>query len=417
MTHAMNLSPSPAEFAASAESELHEGMLKFWLECSVDEENGGFHGEVDQEGTPRPDAEKGSVLNARILWSFSAVARAFPERSDYRKLADRAYDYLREHFIDPEFGGTYWSVDAQGKPLDMQKKTYGQAFAIFGLAEYYALTGSKDALESAVSLYELLEEHALETTHGGYLESLDRSWAPLEEMQLSAVDLPAPKSFNTNLHVLEAYTRLYRAWEDSTLHDAIADLLRIHLDEMFSDHTEHFGPFFTEDWSPISGTVTYGHDIEAAWLLHDAAELLDDDELLQRVRKLVETVAESTLRDGVDATYGGIFHKGEPDGEIDMDKHWWPQVEGATGFLDAWRLTGEPRFYDAAWGCWSTGLRMHKDVERGEWHYITDREGTPRPGMPKIGFWKCPYHGVRTCLEIIRRLTAPVEPGETAEQG
>ncbi len=405
----MTQAPSPAEFAAAAEKELHEGILKFWVDRSVDEENGGFHGEIGAEGRPVADAPKSLVLNARTLWALSSAARHSPDHPDYRALADRACAYLLERFVDREHGGLFWSLDTQGRPLDTRKQVFGQAFTIYGLAEYHKLTQDESVLEAAIDLYDLLEEHAMDTTYGGYIESMAADWSPLEVMRLSERDLEAPKSFNTNLHVMEAYANLFTTWKDPTLEDALTDIVRVHLDHIYSAEGGHFLLFFNNDWKPMGDGISYGHDIEASWLLHWAAEMLEDSELVTRVRLMVKAVAEATLRDGIDKEVGGIFHEGHASGDqVDTDKHWWPQIEAAVGFLDAWQLLGDQRFYDAAWSCWDFAQTHLRDARIGEWHPRADRHGTPFPGESRAGFWKCPYHTVRGCQEIVRRLNEPM---------
>jgi mannobiose 2-epimerase len=401
--------PPPRAFAESATRELLDDILPFWCRHAVDDAGWGFHGAVDAQGKPLPGAERGLVLNARIAWTFSAICRAHPSRSDSLLLARRACDALFGPFSDSEHGGFFWTVAPIGEPLDTRKQTYGQAFAIYGLCEFHALTGDARALELARRTFALVEQHCRDWTLGGYVESLARDWTPMARMQLSERDLEAPKSFNTNLHVLEAYTSLLRLWRHAPLHDALAELVRIHLDHIYDAATGRFRLFFDNEWRPLSDGISYGHDIEAAWLLHLAARTLGDNELLRRTRALVLSVADAVLACGFDAVHGGVFYNGDPGGPVDRDKHWWPQVEGAVGFLDAWELSSEPartRYYQAAWRCWDFALTHLRDREHGEWRQRSTADGRPTGDGEKISLWKCPYHNARACLEIQRRLSA-----------
>lgn len=398
----MSKIPTPPEFAASAEKELHDVILSFWLKRGFDNARGGFYGELDPKGVPVPTAEKGAILNARILWTFSAAARIFM-REDYAKAADRAYEYFINHFIDREFGGVFWSIDANGQMTDGKKQIYAQAFAMYGLSEYYALTGNKRALDEAMALFHCIEEHGAEPTHSGYWEARARDWKPMADIRLSSRDMNVPKSFNTHLHVLEAYMRLQEVAPNEAVKKALRELVRIHVDHIYNPDNGHLGLFFDVDWKSLSETVSYGHDIEAVWLIQRAAEDVGDAELLKKVRDMNLHVAETTLREGI-APDGGIYYEGFPDGRIDRDRHWWPQVEASLGFLCTWKLSGEKKYYDAAWRVWNYGCSHIRNNEIGEWYFRVDDDGKPYTDIPMASFWKCPYHGGRACMEIVGRL-------------
>jgi len=394
--------PSPIEFAATAESELHQVILSFWLKRSFDESKGGFYGEIDPSGVPVPGADKGAILNARILWTFSAAARIF-KRDDYAAAAKRAYDYFTAHFIDREFGGTYWALDCDGAPKDDKKQIYAQGFSIYGLAEYYALTGDSKALEEALAIVDCVEKFGTEPVHSGYWEARSRSWQPMADLRLSSRDMNVPKSFNTHLHVLEAYMRLFEVAPSEFLRTRLAELVRIHADHIYNPDTGHLELFFDEEWKSLSPTVSYGHYIAAVWLLQRAAEDVGDAALLKKVFDMNVHVAETTLREGI-APDGGIYYEGFQDGRIDRDRHWWPQVEAALGFVCAWRLTGKKKFYNAAWRVWDYGRSHLRNKEIGEWYFRVDDEGKPYADIPMASFWKCPYHGGRACMELFEKL-------------
>jgi mannobiose 2-epimerase len=300
--------------------DLRENVLPFWAREAVDRERGGFHGYVSDEGVVDPLAPKGGVLCARILWTFSAVLRRTGNEA-HRQVADRAFAYLRDRFSDPEHGGTYWMLDHAGRPVSDRKQTYALAFSLYALAEYHRATGSGDALERAVSLYRSIERHAADPRDGGYWEARARDWSPLEDVRLSDKDLNAPKSMNTHLHVMEAYANLLQAWEDASLRERLRDVVALHLDRIVDPATGHLRLFFDERWAPVSRMVSYGHDIEASWLLVEAAEAAGDRALLERAKATAVRLARVTLAEGVDAEHGGVFAERHEDERLDDEKH------------------------------------------------------------------------------------------------
>ncbi len=383
--------------------DLDGNVLPFWAREAVDEENGGFLGLLSEDAVPEPLAPKGGVLCARILWTYSA---ALSRSGDpvHRRMADRAFDELTGRFWDPEHGGTYWMLDGRGRPLSDRKQTYALAFSLYGLVEYHRATGSAEALERAVELHRAIEAHASDPAHGGYGEARARDWGPLADVRLSEKDLNAPKSMNTHLHVMEAYASLLRAWDDPGLRERLRAVVALHLDRILDPATFHLVLFFDERWAPLSRTVSYGHDIEASWLLVEAAEAAGDPALLERAKAAAVRMARVTLAEGVDAEHGGVFAERHEDGRLDDEKHWWMQAEAVVGFLNAYELTGEPTFLDAAERAWRFASRFLIDREHGEWRWRTRRDGARIPGLPKVEPWKCPYHNSRAALETIARV-------------
>jgi mannobiose 2-epimerase len=284
-----------------------------------------------------------------------------------------------------------------------RKQVYGQAFAIYALAEYHAATGRREPLDLAVATQGLVEAHARDQRHGGYLEAFGRGWEPIADMRLSAVDLNEPKSQNTHLHVMEAYTRLLGVWPDPALRGQLAEILGLMLGRIVNPRTCHLGLFFAGDWALRSDRISYGHDIEAAWLLCQAADALGDPVLQERIRPLAARIAEVTLAEGVDAD-GGVYNEGAPSGLTNTNKEWWPQAEAVVGFLNAFQVSGEERFLVAAQRTWDFIEKRIIDRSRGEWLRGVTRDGRVLDGELKVGFWKCPYHNGRTGLEATRRL-------------
>jgi mannobiose 2-epimerase len=383
--------------------DLRENVLPFWVREVVDPEHGGFHGYVSDDGVVDPLAPKGGVLCARILWTYSAALRRTGDEA-HRRMADRAFAYLRDRFWDAEHGGTYWMLDHAGRPVADRKQTYALAFSLYALAEYHRATGSGEALERAIALYRSIDAHATDPVDGGYWEARARDWSPLEDVRLSDKDLNAPKSMNTHLHVMEAYTNLRRAWEDPGLRERLRAVVALHLDRILDPATSHLLLFFDEGWAPVSRMVSYGHDIEASWLLVEAAEVAQEPALLERAKATAVRMARVTLAEGVDAEHGGVFAERREDGRLDDEKHWWMQAEAVVGFLNAWELTREEPFLAAAERTWAFVERFLVDRVHGEWRWRVRRDGTAIPGLPKVEPWKCPYHNSRAALEVADRV-------------
>jgi len=377
-----------------------QSILQYWMFNTPDEKQGGFLGRIDENDRPHPDAPKGLVLNSRILWSFSAAWRITGQWI-YRPVAKRAFDYLLEHFFDGQYGGVFWSLDAAGHPLNTRKQIYGQAFTLYSLSEYYRATGDQAVLDMAIDLYRLIEEHSFDPTHDGYFEAFAQDWQPLEDLRLSEKDVNEAKTTNTHLHILEAYTTLYAAWPDHQLGGKIRGLLELFATRILDPATGHLILFFTTDWQQRSRLISYGHDIEAAWLLNEAALALGDRGWTEKTSRLCLEMADRTL-EGLDKD-GGLWYEKE-EGRLIAEKHWWPQAEAMVGFLRAWSISGDHRWWDRSTAVW-TFVKEHLRHPQGkEWYWGVDAAGTPMMGQDKAGFWKCPYHNSRACMQILHTL-------------
>ena len=384
--------------------ELEGNILPYWLETVRVRDGWGHHGWIGMDGRVKMDSPRGGVLYARILWAYSASARALG-RADLVEAARAAYRDLADHFHDREHGGFYWMLDAKGNVIDDRKQIYAQAFAVYGLSEYAALTGDAGALTLARETFDLVCRHAIDPAHGGYLEARDRQWGPTRDNRLSSRDMNAPKSMNTHLHVLEAWTCLYRVDPSPVVREALTavyDWMRTHV---VDDAESRMQLFFSMDWTKESTTTSFGHDIEGSWLLHEAAEVLGEPGRIADVRELAVRMASEVLDKGLDREYGGLFNE-IADGHLETEKIWWVQAEALVGFFNAWQISGEDRFLDAALNIWQFIDRHVVDHEGGEWFWETDRKGRPVPRRPKVEPWKCPYHNARACLEMMHRLDA-----------
>ncbi|HZZ20166.1 MAG TPA: AGE family epimerase/isomerase [Opitutaceae bacterium] len=401
---------NPAEatdYLNRIEDDLRHNILPFWIEKVANRETKSFVASLTNDLEVDATAERGALLTSRILWTYSAAYIQFGD-PDYLAMAELAYEDLSVHFEDKENGGYWWSIAADGTVTGDRKQVYGQAFAIYALTEFHVASGKQEALDKAVATYRLVEKHA-RANHGGYLEAFSRTWQPIPDMRLSEIDMNEPKSQNTHLHVMEAYSRLLVVWPDTGLRKALAELLQIMLVRILNPKTGHLGLFFSEDWKPKSDRISYGHDIEAAWLLMRAAESLGEPAIVKVIRPLALRIAEATLDEGVDED-GGVYNQGAPHGLItDSNKEWWPQAEAVIGFIDTYQHSGEEKYLNAAFKTWNFIELRLIDHMRGEWFRGVTKEGEVLDTELKVSFWKCPYHNGRTGLEATRRLRSIIE--------
>lgn len=391
-------------YAARAEVELRDDILPFWIRHAVDHERGGFYGQITNDLHVIAGAARGALLSSRILWTFSAAYRRYADPA-YLEMAHHAYVDLLAHFWDDTYGGLFWEGSADGRPTNTRKQIYGQAFGIYGLSEYHRATGDPEALERAIDLFRLIESHAREPVYGGYLEAFGRDWAPIDDVRLSVIDLNAPKSQNTHLHLLEAYTNLLRAWDNLELRRAQVALLDVLLERIIDPLTGHMTLFSDLDWRPMSDRISFGHDIEASWLIVEAAEVLGDPTLLEWVRIRGLELARVTLSEGFDAD-GALLYEAGPEGLSKTEKEWWPQAEAVVGLINAYQLGGDPTYLQAAYRTWDFIAHCLIDPVHGEWFRYVTRAGEVGWDEPKVSFWKCPYHNGRACMEMAERLRA-----------
>lgn len=378
-------------------------ILDYWINNAQDITAGGFYGKINNHNHVIPGAPKGSVLNARILWSFSA-AYNLSGKKEYLEIADRAYQYIVMHFIDKMYGGAYWTTDHAGNKLDAKKQVYASAFVIYAFSEYYKTTGKEEALNEAKVLFRLLVNKSYDQHKTGYLEAFTEDWQPINDLRLSAKDANEKKTMNTHLHVVEAYTNLYRVWPDETLKEQITALLNNFLDHFIDAGNGHLNLFFDEDWNKRSALISYGHDIEAAWLLLESAEVINDARLIERLKTCAVKISEATL-EGMDAD-GGLWYEYDPvEDHLVKEKHWWVQAEAMVGFFNTWQITGNDKYLDLSLMNWDFVKDNILDKKNGEWFWGVDVHGQVMAAEDKAGLWKCPYHNSRACIEIIKRIT------------
>lgn len=397
------------ELKLSVRQLLEENILRYWLDKMTDYENGGYYGQRDGNDELHPTADKGAILNARILWTFSAAYRVLGKK-EYLTAATRAKDYIIRYFLDPEYGGVYWSVNYKGEPVDTKKQFYAIGFVIYGMSEYARATGDEEALRIALELFDIIEEHAWDAEFGGYIEAMTCDWQPIADMRLSEKNENYPKSQNTHLHIIEPYTNLYRTISSlniansqlSTLNHQLKRLISIFTDKILNPETDHLDLFFGMDWKRMGRQESYGHDIECSWLLHEVALVLGDKEILAKVEPIVRKVAKASGK-GLNPDGSMCYEANLETGHFDTDRHWWVQAENVVGWLNIYQHFGDKDAWQKAINCYQYILNFLIDREHGEWYWSCDANGIPNRHADKAGFWKCPYHNGRMCLEIIER--------------
>jgi len=387
-------------YKAAMQEEL-QAILSFWMKHTVDELNGGFIGQIDYKNAIIGDAPKGAVLNARILWSFAAAYNLTGEKK-YLEFAQRAFNYICRNFIDREHRGVYWSVDYKGNPLDSKKQIYALAFTIYAFSEFYKATKDADAIIEAIDLYDVINTYSYDKINGGYTEAFTREWDTISDLRLSNKDANEKKSMNTNLHVLEAFTALYQVWPYEPVKQKIAALAENFLQHIINPSTHHQYLFFNTQWQPRSSAISYGHDIETAWLLQEAAEVIGDADLIKRTKAMAVNIADA-VKKGLDKD-GGLWYEYEPATQhLIKEKHMWPQAEAMVGYFNAYENTKDNAYLDISKASWQFVQQHIHDKQNGEWFWGV-KQNYELMQEDKVGIWKCPYHNSRACIEIIERI-------------
>lgn len=385
--------------AHEVRKELTDRIIPFWKQLR-DDEHGGYYGYMDFDLNVDKQYEKGCILNSRILWFFSNAYMTLKDKTLLSE-ADHAYKFMRDCCEDKEFGGVFWSVSYDGKPLDTTKHIYNQAFAIYALSSYYAASNDGGALEFAMDLFEKIE--TIGTDSYGYLESFNRKWELEDNDKLSENGLLADKTMNTLLHVLEAYTELYRVNKDEKVKTALVKILDAFKNQVYNENTNRLEVFFDEKMNTISDLYSYGHDIEASWLLDRACTVLSDEKITAETHEYTNALAAEVYKEALD---NGAMNNECFKGVVDTTRVWWVQAEAMVGFYNCYEKTGEEKYKDITEKLWAYIKKYIIDKRPGsEWFWDLDKDGNPVSKKPIVEPWKCPYHNGRMCMEIIRRIS------------
>lgn len=385
-------------FVNEFRNELETHILPFWAKLK-DDENGGYYGLVDYDLRVHKDAGKGGIATCRQLWAFSAAYRVLKKEA-YLQQANHAYRFLTEYVFDHQYKGLYWMVDYKGNPSDDRKHVYAQAFGVYALTEYYRVTQNQEALDYAKQLYKLIETVGFNEETNAYKEEFNRKWEEQSNEMLSENGVIADITMNTHLHVLEAYTNLYRVWEDEQLKGRIANLIDLFYEKVFDKQSKFLQVFFNNHWESIIDLKSYGHDIEASWLIDDALKVTGNND--RKYTQMVIDIAYNIEKNGV-LKDGSLAYENE-NGKIDYTRVWWVQVEAMVGFYNAYEKTKDEKFLKAVERIWDyVKTYMIDSREGGEWYWSVEADDQPTK-REIAGPWKCPYHNARFCLEFIERV-------------
>lgn len=403
--------------------ELHGNILAFWMKFGMEKEGRGFYGAADLKGNPVLEAPKSCVLNARILWTFSEAAIMF-DNKQYADIADKAFRVLKDDFADKINGGYFMSIDAQNQPLDTIKHTYAQAFVLYALSKYCEFRPSAELLKEINDYFEFLEEKTKDTDNPGYFEAFTREWQPWSENRMA--DNNEPRSMNTHLHIMEAYAAFYKVSKNELAGKRLKELLLLFIEKIIRP-SGHLGIFYNEQFEEAissKGICSFGHDIEASWLLWEAAEILNDPEIIAQMKPLSIKMLNAVDRVGVDKD-GGLFLESTRFGShLRTNKHWWPQAETLVAFMNGFELTSDKKYWEKLKLSWDFIDTHVIDHENGEWFTKVNRLGVPFLIEPeddtspyyrndwKIDPWKCPYHNGRAMMELIKRIER-IAPAQT----
>ena len=372
-----------------------ESILQFWMDYVYDAGSSSFVGSVDWKNQRQPDLPRGTVMLARICWAFSTAALHFPNKK-YREMADRSFECLFSKGWDQQWEGVYWSIKADGSVLEDKKQIYAQAFAIYAAVAYYELCHNQEALAYANKLWGLIEKFSRDPLYDGYFEAFTREWNAADDLRLSLKEPNDPKTANTHLHVVEAYAALYRVAPSAELRKQIANLLRL-FDRYFIAPTGALRLFFSRDWKSRSELRSYGHEIEAAWLLLDCAKIIGDNKWISVFEAHCLDLASAAMEAWDDD--GALWYEFDPDDAgLVREKHSWPQAEALIAFGKIWELTGDNKWLKNADKCWQFIQTHLRDEQAGEWYWGVFENYQPMP-LDKAGFWKCPYHSTRALVE------------------
>ena len=369
------------------QTELETHILPFWMRL-IDKKYGGFYGRVDRDLKIIENSPKGSILNSRILWAFSSAFNVL-KNNDYLSYAHHAYEFMMEKLLDTSFGGLYLLVDNKGNPLDTRKHVNPMCYAIYALSEYYLTTRQPEVKKFALSLFDLIEDK--KGKNGIYLEEFDEKWNKKSNDLLDRFDLMAEITLNTQLHLLEAYTLLYEICGDEKVLNQISIIIKFFEDYMFSSELSSFNEFFNSEWVSLINLKSFGHDIEASWLLSKALDVtrIKNSTIINIIEKICNNVkTEAMENDSV------ILES--LNGKTNKNRMWWVQTEAVIGFINAYQIFGYENFLEDAKRIWNF-IKTYLIDKRpnGEWYSGVSENFQYFRDEDIVNPWKGPYHNTR----------------------
>lgn len=374
-------------------------ILPFWKNMK-DIENDGYYGWMDYNLNIDKKAIKGCILNSRILWFFSNAYTLIKDE-ELLEYAKHSFNFMKNYCIDRKYGGIYWSIRYDGRPEEVMKHTYNQAFAIYALASYYEASKDEEALNMAYKLFELIEDKCTDTF--GYKEAFDRDFKEIDNNKLSENGIIAEKTMNTLLHVFEAYTELYRVDHSAVVKKKLMWIMDVFADKVYNPALHRQEVFFDREMNSILDLHSYGHDIETAWLIDRGLDVLKEEKYETLMRPIISDLTAQIYKLAFDGN--SVANECE-EGVADQTRIWWVQAEGVVGFLNGYEKEAEKKEYlEAAINIWQF-IKTHVTDKRAgsEWFWAVDEKGEPMEGKPIVEPWKCPYHNGRMCFEVMRRM-------------
>lgn len=386
-------------FKNEVKNHLVLDIIPFW-EALRDDEYGGFYGYKDFNGNVDKNYDKGCILNSRITWFFSEAYLLL--RDDVLlQNARHGYEFLMNRCLDKENGGVFWSVTYDGKPADTTKHTYNQGFAIYALSTYYEATGERKALDTAFDIYNIIESKCRD--EGGYLEAFKIDFTPESNEKLSENGVMATRTMNTLLHVFEGYSRLYKVTNDERVAKSLKEILDIYSSKIFNPEKHRQEVFFDHDYHSLIDLISYGHDIESAWLIDEGTKILGDKRYIHMISPLMDELCTNIYETAFD---GHSLPQECENGKVNEDRVWWVQAETINGFLHYYlKYPGHAEYLSAAQNVWDYIKKNMMDKNNGnEWYWLLDKDGHPYTDKPIVEPWKCPYHNGRMCIKVLKDL-------------
>ncbi len=392
------------EYAREMKSQLIHSVLPYWYDTAIDREHGGFVLSDDAARKAAPATEKQLVTQTRMIWGFSHahLKHLSDSNHNYLKAAEQGYRFLQDHFLDKQNGGYFWTTDLAGNPVDRRKIVYGESFAIYGLVEYYRASGDKAALGQALELYHVLQKHAHDATNGGWLEHFETDWKPILDPGAQViVELGGAKSANTHLHLMEALTELFEATRDSEVRQSLEEALKINRTWFYPPDPSQCSFHRHLDWKPVtaksSAGLSYGHNVEFAWLMVHAERVLGREPSWDHFRAHLD----HALKYGYDYQRGGLYSRGfDNQPATDTDKVWWVQAEMLAALTDALQHQAKPGDSEALNKLLGFIETYQADPKDGIWLDTVTAEGKPKVSA-KAHNWKANYHDVRGMVKFI----------------